>query len=204
MNFKKPFLEISLISTAEKKKTALQIMKKFQKNFEECYKINTSIRMEEKTPIIRVEFTSKDEFLAIYERDLDIYEFLLENVINGSLDLEEFKTEQLNSKLKIKSGSEQIDKENYIVLKFTSNFKDPMRKKYNLTTKVDHIFGVHSAFEEVEDGFIKFFERKEDFEDTMLDNLKRADWEKWLKLKGIGISTEFAKNFLNLLAKKNI
>ena len=46
-----------------------------------------------------------------------------------------------------------------------------MRRNYQLTTQVDNLFGIQSAIEEVEDGFLKFYRTREDFEDSKLDNL---------------------------------
>ncbi len=197
-----PVIKIEIISTTDTKRSKYDILSEFQDDLENTYGIDVVFDKTSENPSLNILFSSKELFLTVYERDMSVYGCILENIINHSLNLEEYFEE---AKL-IKKSHDFIpgSKINYIVLKYSSNWKDPMRRNYQLTTRVDNLFGIQSAIEEVEDGFLKFYRTREDFEDSKLDNLSRKGWETWLKLKGIALSSNFAQNFFIMLEKKSL
>ncbi|UYP45086.1 hypothetical protein NEF87_001371 [Candidatus Lokiarchaeum ossiferum] len=198
-----PFLKIQIVTTTDTTRSKFDILEEFRKDLENTYGISVNLNETIDGHSLTIQFSSKNLYLTAYERDMSIYTCILENVNSGYLDLEDyFKEATLIQKPK-QENSFAFDK-NYIVLKYTSNWKDPMRRNYQLTTRVDKLFGIQSAIEEVEDGFLKFYRRREDFEDSKLDNLSRKGWEKWFQLKGISLNSRFALQFFEIVEKRKL
>ncbi len=192
-----PFVDIGIVSSTEPKKKYKAIIESMRISIADAYGLDIEIQETGQGPIMHVKFKSEESFLNAYRRDLDVYGFILKNIQNGTLDMDLYRAE--NAQNQAMGSHNAVHGEPYVVLKYSSTWKDPMRHRYHFTMEVDHIFGVNSAVEEVEDGFLKFFKERSDFEDSVLDNLKGSSWIRWLELKGLRPDGKFAQVFLNLL-----
>ncbi len=196
-----PFIEIRIINTNETGIRPIDIMNQFKQELGDCYNLEISLNNHEEHPYLHIDFPSQEAFLAAYLRDMEVYGLLINQIEYGKIDLQEFQEELAASEI---ANLEDENEDIYIILKYTSNWKGPMRKNYQLTMKVDQIFGVQSSFEEVEDGFLKFYKRRQDFEDSKIDNSSRVGWKRWFELKGLNINSKFAKTFFAILEEHNI
>lgn len=196
-----PFIEIRIISTNETEIRPIDIMNRLKQELDNCYSLNISLHNHEVFPYLHIDFSSQEAFLAAYQRDMEVYGLLINQIEYGKIDLLEFQEELAASEA---SDLEDEKEGIYVILKYISNWKGPMRKNYQLSMKVDQIFGVQSSFEEVKDGFLKFYKRRQDFEDSKIDNSSRAGWKRWFELKGLNIESKFAKSFFAILQEHNI
>ncbi|MHA1746030.1 MAG: hypothetical protein ACTSWW_08515 [Promethearchaeota archaeon] len=196
-----PFIEIRIISTSEAEIRPIDIMEQLKKELDDCYHLKITLQNHEELPYLYVGFPSSEAFSAAYQRDMDVYGLLINQIENGKIDIQEFQEELAASTEK---NPPNEDEDIYIILKYTSNWKEPIRKNYQLTMKVDQIFGVQSSFEEVEDGFLKFYKRRQDFEDSKIDNNSRDGWKKWFELRGFNPDSQFAQTFFAILEEHNI
>jgi len=157
-----PFIEISLIDTTEKKKSKKEIIQKIKERFERTHNVKGSWKGKDDSPVLRLEYPSKKAFLDGYTRDLDFFNIVINEINKGN-----FPFSDLFSK---DSKTDEIS-ENYLVLKYLTNWKEPMIKNYQVTSNTAEIIGVVFNIEEIEDGFLMFYKRKIDFDANQIDRL---------------------------------
>ena len=160
--FMLPFIEISIISTIEKKKSKKEIIQQIKERFERTHNVKGIWKGTDDSPILRLDYPSEKAFLDGYTRDLDLFNKVIEEINKGN-----FPFSELFSK---GSKTDEIS-ENYLVLKYYTNWKGPMVKNYQFTSKAAEIIGVVFNIEEIEDGFLIFYQRKIDYDANQIDRL---------------------------------
>ena len=187
-----PFLEISILETTETHLTHVELLQKLQVDFLSSYQIPSShIHITEK-PSLFMKFDSKAAFIDMYNQDLHIYEYLYKKILSNDLL---FQLE----KVKKKRAKTPTPETNYIVLKYTANFLEPMRKSYQLVYKINVMLGSLIYNEEVQDGFVRFVRTKEDFEGMLSSSEDVDGWITWLQALGIDISDPTIEKFIEIL-----
>ena len=109
-----PYIEVTVVQTTNDKMKILRLLEKRTKNFHKVEILQTGT---DDNPILRVNFPSEQALIEGYTRDQSIYEGIVhlanEGVINPKKISQVFK----------KDPTEEL----YLILKYTTNFKDPLR-----------------------------------------------------------------------------
>jgi hypothetical protein len=191
-----PFIEISVVQTTEKGLNSKQILEIVQKKFEHQTEVECSWTGSSEQPILRVEFPSNEVFDRNYKRDLGVYEAILREINQKGLDPKSLFPPE---RFPVPNNPEL-----YLILRYRTNRKDPIRKNYSFTNQFAQMMNVFLTFEEVEDGFLNFYKRKDDFLDAQFDKTKPENVILWFQKRGVDpnhpILREFRK-FLNQTAK---
>ena len=189
----KPFLEISIERTLEEELSNLEILKKIGKAFKLLYKKNPEIIDLGVKSYLRINFHTRSDFEKIYERSFSFYVFIFENFVDNNLEFQSIFQEN--------TGNVDNSDENYLVLRYKTNCINPIRQYLGFTTRVNKIFGAKVINEELYDGYLRFLQRKEDFETLLTPGDIREGWEEFFKIKKIDLNHPQIKEFFNVVKK---
>ena len=164
-----PFIKIFIIKTSEKKKSKKELIQKIKERFERTHDVKGSWKGTDASPILRLDYSSEKAFLNGYTRDLDLFNLIVEEINKGN-----FPFNALFSK-----SSKTYGSENYCVLQYYTNWKKPMIKNYQFTSKAAETIGVVFNIEEIEDGFLIFYQKKIDFDANQIDRLNIDELKKF-------------------------
>ncbi|MHA1476146.1 MAG: hypothetical protein ACTSPA_10305 [Promethearchaeota archaeon] len=187
----KPFLEISIEQTFEEKLSILELIKKIGKAYKLLYKKDFEIFDLEDKSYVRIDFKSIRDFEKIYESSFSFYVYAFENFLDKN---EDFKSIFQNKKEKKRTG-------NYIVLRYKTNYVNPIRQYLGFTTRVNKYFGAKVINEELEDGYLRFVHTKVDFEALLVPGDVHSGWEAFFKIKKIDLNHPQIKEFFNVIKK---
>ena len=165
-----PYLEVSIIETQGKPKNIFKILEEKAKIAKEAV---ISMDNDPKNPFLRIEYPSEKVFLKVYKRDEFVYESAVKLINLGVITPSKIKT-------LIRNGSKH-KKKLFLVLKYKTNFKEPILKNYSFTYKLAEMLGLSMSYEEVDDGFILFYQSKEDFEVGRIDLTKFKEVKRQLE-----------------------
>ena len=171
-----PFIEVSVVQTTDDKMKILTFLEKRTKSF---HKVEIQWIGTAEHPILRIIFPSEQALIDGYARDQFIYEGVVHLINEGIITPTKISQVLMND----------VNSDNlYLILKYTTNCKDPIRNNYRFTFKIAEMFGINMSYEEVHDGFILFYKDREDFEIgiidlTQIDKVKpkveaRGHWKK--------------------------
>ncbi len=152
-----PYIEVSVVETQGEKLYILQILREKAEITED---VVISIKKSPKNPILRIEYPSEEVLLKVYKRDEFIYESAVKLINLGVITPSKIKTA-----LKKTDDDEKL----YLILKYRTNFKGPILKNYRFTYKLAEMLGLSMSYEEVDDGFLLFYQSREDFEVGKID-----------------------------------
>ena len=189
----KPFLEISIERTLEKKLSILELVEKIGKAFKLLYKKDYQIFDLKNDSYVRINFTSKKDFKKIYEKSFSFYVYVFENFLDNNLEFQALFQE--------KEGKKNNSIENYLVLRYKTNHINPIRQYLGFTTRVNKYFGAKVINEELYDGYLRFLQRKEDFETLLVPGDIGSGWEDYFKIKKIDLNHPQIKAFFNTIEK---
>ena len=189
----KPFLEISIERTLEKKLSILELVEKIGKAFKLLYKKDYQIFDLKNDSYVRINFTSKKDFKKIYEKSFSFYVYVFENFLDNNLEFQALFQE--------KEGKINNSTENYLVLRYKTNHINPIRQYLGFTTRVNKYFGAKVINEELYDGYLRFLQRKEDFETLLVPGDIGSGWEDYFKIKKIDLNHPQIKQFFKVIEK---
>jgi len=189
----KPFLEISIERTLEKKLSILELVEKIGKAFKLLYKKDYQIFDLKNDSYVRINFTSKKDFKKIYEKSFSFYVYVFENFLDNNLEFQALFQE--------KEGKINNSTENYLVLRYKTNHINPIRQYLGFTTRVNKFFGAKVINEELYDGYLRFLQRKEDFETLLVPGDIGSGWEDYFKIKKIDLNHPQIKEFFKVIEK---
>ena len=189
----KPFLEISIERTLEEEISNIEMLKKIGKAFKLLYKKDAEIVDLGGKPCLRINFKSRTDFEKIYEKSFSFYVFIFENFVDNNLEFQSIFQE----------NTENVDnsEENYLVLRYKTNCINPIKQYLDFTTRVNKIFGAKVINEELYDGYLRFLQRKEDFETLLTPGDIREGWEEFFKIKKIDLDHPQIKEFFKVIEK---
>ena len=166
-----PFIEVDIIQSLDPK---YEILKQLEKRSSQTHQVQSSWSGTDTDPILRLDYESKEQFIAGYTRDKMIYENFIKYINLQDISLNNKKT------LKNQSNEEEL----YLIVKYRTNYKEPIRKNYSFTFKIIELLGIGASYEEVQDGFILFYKTKEDYLIGQMDLLNIDKAIDYLKAKG--------------------
>lgn len=187
-----PYIEISIASTTEEKLSRIQILAVIQERIERLDKVPAKIQTDDKEPTLIIKYNSVETFLDSYQREFPVFEAFLNLLLSGKVDIEDMSTKKGN-----KSNFEQ---ENYLILKYKTNWKEPLRKYYEFTLQFTKFFDIGIMVEEVEDGFLLFHQSKEDFQIGQMDKANVQEIKTWLQNRGIDLQSSGLYEFFTSLS----
>ena len=189
----KPFLEISIERTMEEKLSILELVEKIGKAFKLLYKKDYQIFDLKDDSYVRITFTSKKDFKKIYEKSFSFYVYVFENFLDNNLEFQALFQE--------KEGKIKNSTENYLVLRYKTNHINPIRQYLGFTTRVNKYFGAKVINEELYDGYLRFLQRKEDFETLLVPGDIGSGWKDYFKIKKIDLNHPQIKEFFKVIEK---
>ena len=189
----KPFLEISVVNTFEEKLSILELVEKIGKAFKLLYKKDYNIFDLKDDSYLRIDFESIRDFEKIYEKSFSFYVFAFENFLDNNLEFQ--------SLFQNRKRNDNVPSENYIVLRYKTNYINPIRQYLGFTTRVNNFFGSIVINEELQDGYLRFLHTKEDFEVLLVPGDIRSGWEEVFKIKNIDLNHPQIKEFFKVVEK---
>jgi len=189
-----PYIEISIIRTSEKKKSKREIIQNIKERFERTHDVKGSWKGTDDSPIIRLDYTSKKAFLDGYTRDLEFFNMVIDEINLGNFPFHELFPKD--------SITDEIS-ENYLVLKYITNWKEPMVKNYQFTSKAAEIIGVVFNIEEIEDGFLMFYHKKIDFDANQIDRLDIDELKKFFTENNLDLNLPSVQPLFKFLKDKS-
>lgn len=196
----KPFLEISIVSKLDKCVDDLTLLQKLKESLMELWTKPPETMEFTSKPSLLVTFSTYTDFALAYKHSYEVYEYLFDEILRRHINLDEnfFKSQQ-NGKTTTIEDETQKKKENYIVLRYKSNNLAPMRRSYRLIYKVNEIFGFKITNEEIQDGFLRFLQTKEDWEGMLVGCDEVAQWLEVFQLFNIDITHPTIQKFIEIV-----
>jgi hypothetical protein len=180
-----PYLEAQIIHCQEPKEQIIEFLEQKAKRFKNS---KTTISNSNSNPKILIEFSSLQSVEQTYGNDNEIVQKIFQLVqkrkekLNNIFD---FQPLTLDQDFNLKKPKNLEENSLYLILKYKTNVKGIVRKKYNFTFKVIDYLGIKASYEEIGDGFLLFFATKDDFQLTQMDLNNLSDVKKWLQKKNI-------------------
>jgi bifunctional pyridoxal-dependent enzyme with beta-cystathionase and maltose regulon repressor activities len=135
---------------------------------------------------VRLDYDSFEVFEQSYQKGFKILENIIIAVTQNNINIPKlFGLNQIENSLERPQP--------YLILKYTTNYKKILRDNYQFIQWFMTQFDERLWYEEIDTGFLLFFERECDFYNSNLprDNLK--DIEVWLNKKGSKMTPEIAE-----------
>ncbi|MHA1673763.1 MAG: hypothetical protein ACTSYI_09040 [Promethearchaeota archaeon] len=212
-----PFLEVTLMELNDSDADFHQILDRLRQNFLTYYNLDPSYIEFQGNNQIMVHFSKKEEFYRVYDQDYAVYQYLYENILQndllGNLNDIRIQKDQKNSEIQKKSPSSGLKQDqnldidesqakNYAIIRYRSNFLEPLRRNYNLIYKVNEYLGSNVYNEEIGDGFLRFIKNKEDFDAMLLAADEVEAWKEWFNLYEYNLNNPIITQFLEIVHKK--
>ncbi|MHA1674456.1 MAG: hypothetical protein ACTSYI_12620 [Promethearchaeota archaeon] len=194
-----PFLEISVQTTSDSEQNLKEILTVIA-NRNELSPYNTVLwKGTDTNPILRLDYSSYADFELSYREGEEQMLKFLNMLEDGSLNIEKVKESLEQEDLKGKKWKSVSYEEMYLILKYRTNYKAPLRQNYLFSEWFIGFFREHIMYEEIDDGFLIFFHRKADFTNSNLNKTNPVELRQWLQSKNIKIDSNFMKQILKMV-----
>ncbi|MHA1521455.1 MAG: hypothetical protein ACTSRK_14825 [Promethearchaeota archaeon] len=193
-----PYIEISIKSTSDLEKTRKKFLSPIAKRNEASPFNTVSWKGPKEDPILRLDYGSYAKFEESYKTG-ELLLKLLNLLEDGIFNLEEVKKKFLFAEGQETEWKSVSYEEMYLILKYTTNYKSPLRKNYRLSEYFIELFRDHIVYEEIHDGFLIFFHRESDFKNSNLSKSNPAEVKEWLKAKKVNLSSEIMSNIMKMM-----
>jgi len=172
-----PFIEYEIMDLKgpETKKEILEYM---ECRFRKFQNANYSWRGDLDNPILRLEYANEEEFLETNTRIYPFFSTILEFIQANKLSLPDIQ-------FKSKPNSSESIEGVYLTLKIHTNHIHELRQNYLFSSKIAELIHIATTSEEIEDGFLIFYQDREAFEDAQVNRLDLNELKAWLQKKGI-------------------
>ncbi|MCF2138436.1 MAG: hypothetical protein K9W44_00105 [Candidatus Lokiarchaeota archaeon] len=164
----KPYIEVEILSCDDPKKKILDLL---EERAIKNHHVKTTWKGTDDNPILRVDYESYEQFRAGYNRDRSVYENFIKFI-----NLQEISFDKIAER-----STKHDDQSIYLMMKYRTNYKEPIRNNYSFTFKIIELIGLGASYEEVQDGFILFYQTKKDFKVGLMDLLKINEVRSYLK-----------------------
>ncbi|MHA1647971.1 MAG: hypothetical protein ACTSVU_06765 [Promethearchaeota archaeon] len=190
-----PYIEIEVLSLRDPKLTEKDILQTIKLRAEKIHPYPVVWHGTEEHPKLYMEYPSVEIFSSTYNAGIASLNRIMESLNKGL----EFPMGKLVGPKDFEKNYEEKDV--YLTLKYRANFREPMKKNYQMSNKVAKILGTRFYIEEVFDGFLMFYKFKEDFEIAQIDREDSREIIKWCKQKNFSPENPVVKDLLKYLEK---
>ncbi|OLS12450.1 MAG: hypothetical protein RBG13Loki_3929 [Promethearchaeota archaeon CR_4] len=192
----KPFLEIEVVKLQDGNSSEREILDTVLKRYEKNSPFQARWVETDAHPKLRFDCSSLERFEAWYHRGVKFLDSVVAIIKQKGPEMEQILPSAIVTK------ADPRDKDVYLILKYTTNYKKPMRAKYEYILWFAKYFSELTDYEEVVDGFLHFYKRRIDFTNTNLDKFDPEDLRQWIQNKQFNISNDFLHQLLMLLPPK--
>lgn len=174
---KLPFVEyeVMVLNGPESKKDILKYM---EERFRKFNKANYSWIENDNNPILRLEYPNEIEFIETNTRIYPFFSEILKFIQTNKLSLPEIQFKPIK-------GHSEENANIYLILKIRTNRAKELRQNYSFSAKIAELIHLATTSEEIEDGFLIFYQDREAFEDAQVNRLDLQELKTWLQKKGI-------------------
>ena len=190
-----PYIEIEVLSLRDPKLAEKEILQSIKLRAEKIHPYPVVWHGTEEHPKLYMEYPSVEILTSTYNAGIASLNHIMESLNKGL----EFPMGKLVGPKDFEKNYEEKDV--YLTLKYRANFREPMKKNYQMSNKVAKILGTRFYIEEVFDGFLMFYKFKEDFEIAQIDREDSREIINWCKLKNFSPENPVVKDLLKYLEK---
>ena len=197
MKGRNPFLKVNIVSTTERTLNSQEILEVMKNQVDESQILYTSFSIDaEEKVILEITGESEEEFKAFFKQDFYILDKIMELLEKKEIDLRQFFPETP------KNQKSEAPFENYLVLRYITNFPDPVRENLRYFQWFSDQINEFIHFEEISDGFLRFYRNKLDYQSNNLIRNTMEGMQEWLKLKNVSLPQEIMEIMVVLLSSE--
>ncbi|WP_371805168.1 hypothetical protein [Candidatus Lokiarchaeum ossiferum] len=186
----KPFVEISIISKQESPQNEREILMLLIERISSIEEISIEWFGSHENPSIKVTFPSYDYFHMFYRRDFKILERAAKILQSN-----------MSKNRSILQSKEDMCKDNiFLILRYRTNFKKPMRESYRYKQWFSDKLGEKVWTEEIEDGFLHFYQTLNDFQRVILDLTEPSGIQEYICMKEGILDNKICQQLLTLVS----
>ncbi len=191
-----PYIKIAIVSTCEKKLSEKDILEIIRDRFIRTHNVDVSWKGTEEKPRILIQYPSEEYFKQCYAMGLEFFVKIVESFKERNLDLVNI----FPSGNSADSGEDcETLEENYMILRYETNFMEPMQKNYEFTAKAGALLGSQFFVEAIDGGFLMFYKRKDDFLGAQMDRSNPAEIRRWMEERSVDFNHPVIKEFLQIV-----
>lgn len=167
------YLYFDIIQINSNEYSKREILEEFKIKFDLNNNIEGNLRILEDGQIqLQYFFPDAESFSLIYKKNLKFFERLIEIIDDGQLTAED-------AHYLFKDENEENTAKNFLIFRITTNWKDPIRKNYKFTFKIADLLKLGINFEEIENGFLIFYETYSLFKFLQINHINYEIMKKW-------------------------
>ncbi len=193
MGEKQVFVDISIVNTQETSLSSRDILTIIKDRVEKTKELTTKWVEMDRNLVLRFIFPSLKHYTLFFQRGYAFLDVLIKILSEDQID--SFFQE---SSEETTSHNDQM----YLVLKYQTQYKDPLRAKYEYNKWFEEKFREQIYIEEITDGFLHFYKRKIDFVNVNLDVLVPEELDQWIKNKKLNVPPSLIKQIFSQFTQK--
>lgn len=194
-----PYIEIFITHTLDTEISKKDILQTMKNRFEKTQNVPVSWLGDEESPILRVEYPSKEKFVECYQYGIPFFDKLKE-ILEDEKVLHEFPMDKFIEKQDLEDSETLLT--TYLILRYKTNVKEIMRQNYEYTWQFAKFLQTEFFVEEIEDGFLMFYKHKDDFMIQQIDRMDFDEVKAWIEKKKIDISNPGVSSILDYLKNR--
>ncbi len=181
-----PFINISIVSSIEPASAYDDILRKIAARSKKLGNAQIEFGQEDLPgkslqPYLRITYPSFEKIQQVYHYKTQFFVKVLEDIQKNQHVYDKMFSKAFDAGVQVNS----IQKNKiYLLLKYTTNFKAPLLQYYEYGNKLGIYVDSRFFVEEIEDGFLLFYQRKEDFIAHQVDRLNLPELILWFEERG--------------------
>lgn len=182
-----PYIIVSILESVESESAYLDILQKVGARSDKFEGVKLEYGQEEiqgnKTrPTLRITFPNNEKFLQIYQYKTQFFSKALDDISTHQFEYDSLFSQAFAEGTRTTPiKTDQI----YLSLKYKTNYRAPLVQYYEYSNRLGTYLGSEFYIEEVADGFLIFFQRKEDFIAHQVDRMDLSGIIQWFEQRGI-------------------
>ena len=182
-----PYISISIVNSEELESAYFDILQKIADRSMKFKGIQMEYGQESflgkaDRPTLRITFPTYEKFLQIYQYKTQFFAKTLEDIQTHKYDYDNLFSKAFDVG---NQGNSFPEGKTYLSLKYQTNYRKPLADYYEYSNRVGAYLGSQFYIEDIADGFLIFFNRKEDFLAHQLDRMDISETIKWFENRGI-------------------
>ncbi len=189
----KPIIQISIIDSTESRSNYKEILEKVALRCKKYSKAIIEWLNIDGFPVLQISYPTLEDLEQVYEAKTKL--------VNKTMEVFQSNRDSFDKLISqaFKTGAQHEPKNSskpFITLKYSVNYKEVLLNYYNYANPVGNFLGSQFFVEEIEDGFLLFYDRKEDFLVHQLDLLHSKELPDWFKARNLNLENPAIKKLL--------